>query len=121
MMGLPAAVVTTSVYMRVSHSGKSNLKIPEIFEIFWPAAETCREATTKYSDYIFPVRIVPILSYQPWKYEGYQPWKYEGIGMHNVDTLVCQIGRNIGELWKLQGKMSYSEGGHHTARPLKDL
>ena len=113
MMGLPAAVVTTSVYMRVSHSGKSNLKIPEILEIFWPAAETCREATTKYSDYIFHVRILPIISYQP--------WKYEGMGMHNVDTLVCQIGRNIGELWKLQGKMSYSEGGHHTARPLKVL
>ena len=41
--------------------------------------------------------------------------------MHNVDTLVCQIGRSVGELWKLQGKMSYSEGGHQTARSLKDL
>ena len=41
--------------------------------------------------------------------------------MHNVDTLVCQIGRNIGELWKLQGKMSYSEGVHQTARSPKRL
>ena len=42
--------------------------------------------------------------------------------MHNVDTLVCQIGRSVGELWKLQGKMSYSEGVHQTARSLsKDL
>ena len=69
--------------MRVSHSGTSNLKIPEILEIFWPAAETCREATNKYSDSIFPVRILPILTYQP--------CKYEGMGMDSVDTLVCQI------------------------------
>ena len=82
-MGLHSAVVTTSVYMRVSHSGTSNLKIPEILGIFRPAWEPCREATAKYSDYIFPVRILPILSYQP--------WKYEGMGMHNVDTLVCQM------------------------------
>ena len=41
--------------------------------------------------------------------------------MDSVDTLVCQIGRSIGELWKLQGKMSYSEGVHQTARSLKDL
>ena len=41
--------------------------------------------------------------------------------MHNVDTLICQIGRSIGELWKLQGKMTYSEGDHQTARTLKDL
>ena len=34
MIGLHTAVVTTSVYMRVSHSGTSNLKIPEILEIF---------------------------------------------------------------------------------------
>ena len=34
MMGLLCVVVTTSVYMRASHSGRSNLKIPEILEIF---------------------------------------------------------------------------------------
>ena len=41
--------------------------------------------------------------------------------MDSVDTLVCQIWGNIGELWKLQGKMSYSEGDHQTARSPKDL
>ena len=34
MMGLHSVVATTSAYMRVSHSGRSNLKIPEILEIF---------------------------------------------------------------------------------------
>ena len=34
MMGLHPVVVTTSVYMRASHSGRANLKIPEILEIF---------------------------------------------------------------------------------------
>ena len=34
MMGLHSAVVTTSVQMRVSHSGTSNLKIPEIKKYF---------------------------------------------------------------------------------------
>ena len=99
--------------MRVSHSETSNLKIPEILKIFWPAWEACREATNKYSDSIFPVPILRILTYQL--------KKYERKGMHNVDTLVCQIGRSIGELWKLQGKMSYSEGFHQTARSRKDL
>ena len=99
--------------MRVTHSGTSNLKIPEMLKIFWPAWEPCIEATNKYSDSIFPVRILRILTNHL--------SKYEGMGMHNVDTLVCQIGRSIGELWKLQGKMSYSEGVHQTARSLKDL
>ena len=34
MMGLHSVVVTTSVYMRVSHSARSNLKSPEMLEIF---------------------------------------------------------------------------------------
>ena len=34
MMGLHPVVVATSVYMQVSHSGRSNLKILEILEIF---------------------------------------------------------------------------------------
>ena len=47
--------VTTSDCTRISHSGTSKLKIPEILKIFWPASEPCREATSKYSDTIFPV------------------------------------------------------------------
>ena len=69
--------------MRVSHSGTSNLKIPEILKIFCPAWEPCREATNKYSDSIFPVRILPIPTYHP--------CKYAVMGMYSVDTLVCQI------------------------------
>ena len=68
--------------MRVSRSGTSNVKIPEILEIFWAASESCREATSMYSDSKFPVRILRILTYQP--------CIYEGMGMHCVDTLVCQ-------------------------------
>ena len=69
--------------MRVSHSGTSNLKIPEILKIFCPAWEPCREAVNKYSDSIFPVRILPIPTYQP--------CKYAGMGVDSVDTLVCQM------------------------------
>ena len=83
MMELHAAVVTTPVYMRVSHSGTSNLKIPEILEIFWPAAGICREATNMYSDSMFPVRILTLTTYQP--------CSYAVMGMDSVDTLVCQI------------------------------
>ena len=36
-----------------------------------------------YSDSIFSVRIVRIPTHQP--------CKFEGMGMHSVDTLVCQI------------------------------
>ena len=82
MIVLHSAVITMSDYMRVSHSGTSKLKIPEILKIFWPASETCREATSMYSDTVFPVRILRILTYQP--------CKYEGIGMHSVGTLICR-------------------------------
>ena len=41
--------------------------------------------------------------------------------MDSVDTLVCQLWGNMGKLLKLQGKMTYSEGDHQTARSLKDL
>ena len=65
-----------------SVSGTSNVKIPEILVIIWPASELCREATSMYSDSIFPVRILHIRTYQP--------CKYEGMGIHSVDTLVCR-------------------------------
>ena len=39
-----------------------------------------------YSDSIFPARILRI--------SAYLPCKYEGMGIHSVDTLVCQ------SLWK---------------------
>ena len=68
--------------MLVSHSETSKLKIPQILKIFGPAWEPCREATSEYSGSIFPVRILRIFTYQP--------CIYEGMGMHSVDTLVCQ-------------------------------
>ena len=40
------------------------------------------EATSKYSDSIFPVPILHTRSYPP--------CKYEGVGMHSLETLVCQ-------------------------------
>ena len=82
MTWLPSTVITMSDYMRVSHSETSNLKIPEMLNILCLHG-TCREATNMYSDSIFPVRILPIPTYQP--------CKYEGMGMDSVDTLVCQI------------------------------
>ena len=82
MVVLHSAAITMSDYMRVSHSGTSKLKIPEILKIFWPAWETCREATSEYSDSIFPVRILRIRTYQP--------CKYEGIGIYGVGTLICR-------------------------------
>ena len=96
MMGLHSAVVTTSVYLRVSHSGTSNLKIPEILAIFCPAAETCREATNMYSDSIPPVPILRI--------PAHRPCKYEGMGMHRVDTLVCQIWGKYRRIMEIAGQ-----------------
>ena len=38
--------------------------------------------------------------------------KWEGIRMHRLaNTGLSHFGGNISEIWKLQGKMSYSEGG----------
>ena len=82
--------------MRVSHSGTLNFKIPEILEIFWPAAGICREATNIYSDTIFSVRILPIPTYQP--------CKYESMGMDSVDTLVCQIWGKYRWIMEIEGQ-----------------
>ena len=96
MMGLHSAVVTTSVYMRFSHSGTSNLKIPEILEIFRLIWEPRREATSKYSDSIFPVLILRIPTYQP--------CKYEGMDTDSVETLVCQIWRKYSRIMEIAGQ-----------------
>ena len=81
-LGLPSCVVTRSDLMRVSHSWTSKLKIPEILKTFWPASEPCREATSKYSDSIFPVRVL--------RTRTHRPCNWEGIGMHSLVTVVCQ-------------------------------
>ena len=102
-LGLPFCVVTRSDLMRVSHSGTSKLKIPEIFKICWPASEPCKQGTTRVK--------VSIFSMRPLRTPTYPLCKWEGISMHRLATLVCQIWGNIGEIWKLPGKMTYSEGG----------
>ena len=81
--GLPCFVDTRSDLMRVSYSGRSKLQIPEILKICWPASEPCREATVKYSDSKFPVRVLLIRTYSP------RNW--EGIVMRSWATAVCQI------------------------------
>ena len=89
--------------MRVSRSGTSNVKIPEILEIFWAASEPCREATSMYSDSKFPVRILRILTYQP--------CIYEGMGMHSVDTLVCQSWGKYRWIMEIAGQNVLFWGG----------
>ena len=63
-------------------AGRQSWKFQKFLKIFWPASEPCREATRKYSDSIFPVSIL--------RTRSYPPCKYEGVGMHSLDTLVCQ-------------------------------
>ena len=63
-------------------AGRQSWKFQKFLKIFWPASEPCSEATSKYSAFIFPVPILPTRSHPP--------CKYEGMGMHSLDTLVCQ-------------------------------
>ena len=81
-LGLPFCVVTRSDLMRVSHSGTSKLKIPEIFKICWPASEPCKQGTTRVK--------VSIFSMRPLRTPTYPLCKWEGISMHRLATLVCQ-------------------------------
>ena len=83
--GQPPSVDKRSNLMRVSHSWTSNLKIPQIYKIFWPASEPCIGATNKYSDSMFPLPVLHIRTYTP--------CNWEGISMHSLATLVCQRWR----------------------------
>ena len=83
MSGQPSSVDTRSDLMRVSHSGRSNLKIPQIWKIFWPAPEPCMGATSKYSDSMFPLPALPTRTYTP--------CNWDGISMHSLAKLVCQL------------------------------
>ena len=80
--------------MRVSYSGTSKLKIPEILKICWPASEPCRVATSKYSDSIFPVRVLRIHAYPPRTHHVIG----KVIGMRSL-AISVYIGWNIGEIW----------------------
>ena len=69
--------------MRVSHSRAPKLNILEILIHFWPTSESCRQATTKDMDFIFPVLALPARTYQA--------SKYEGMDMHSLATVLCKV------------------------------
>ena len=77
--------------MQISHRGTPNLNIFEILNHFWPTSESCRQATTKDMDFIFPVRALPSLTYQA--------CNYDGIDMHSLATVLCIVGKNFVEIW----------------------
>ena len=82
MLVLPSCIVIMSDLMRVSHSGTSKLKIPEIFKICWPSSEAWKQGTTRVT--------VSIFSMRPLRTPTYPLCKWEGISMHRLATLVCQ-------------------------------
>ena len=77
--------------MQVSHSGTPNLNILEILNHFWPTSESCRQATTKDMDVIFPVRATTF-PYLP------HACNYDGIDMHSLATVLCIVGENFVEI-----------------------
>ena len=77
--------------MQVSHSGTPNLNILQILNHFWPTSESCRQANTKDMDFIFPLRILPSLTYQA--------CNYDGIDMHSLATVLRIVGENFVEIW----------------------
>ena len=83
MTGRSTCPSTRSDLMRVSHSWAAKLNILEILIHFWPTSESCRQATTKDIDFIFPMRALPALTYQA--------CNYEGMDMHSLATVLCQI------------------------------
>ena len=77
--------------MQVSHSGTRNLDILEILNHFWPTSESCRQATNKDMDVIFPVRALPSLTYHA--------CNYDGIDMHSLATVLCIVGEKFIQIW----------------------
>ena len=114
MSGKSSPADTRPDLMRVSHSWTSNLNIPQIWKIFWPASELCMGATSKYSDSMFPLLVLPTRTYTP--------CNWEGISMHSLAKLVCQLwgkyrwnmdiaGENVlfwrGSIKRLELQMTY--------------
>ena len=83
MTGRYTCPITRSDLMRVSHSRAPKLNILEILIHFWPTSESCRQATTKDMDFIFPVLALPARTYQA--------SKYEGMDMHSLATVPCKV------------------------------
>ena len=81
---------------------------------FWPVSETCRQATIKDMDFIFPVRTLPSLTCPP--------CKYESMDMHSWSTVVCKIWGHF--RWNLVicgSKCPILNGIHQTARSTNGL
>ena len=91
-LGLPFCVGTRSDIMRVSRSGTSKLKIPEIFKICWPASKPCKQGTTRVKGSIFSMRPLPTPTYPL--------CKWEGISMHRLGKQVCQSWGKYG--WNME-------------------
>ena len=101
------------LYMRVSHSGRSNLKIPEILENFDLHGSTVgRQPASIVTLYFLCVSYL----FLPTNPVNMNAWA-RIVQTHQS----VKFWGNIGELWKLQGKMSYSVGVHQTARSPKYL
>ena len=96
MTGRSSWVITRSDHMQVIHSGTRNLNILEILGHFWPTSESCRQATNKDMDVIFPVRALPSLTYHA--------CNYDGIDMHSLATVLCIVGENFVQIWKFTGQ-----------------
>ena len=75
--------VKTSDCMRVSHRGTFKVENSWNVKKYFDLHQSPVEATSKYSDSIFPM---PIL-----RTRSYPPCKYKGMVMHSLATLVCQI------------------------------
>ena len=113
MTWLPSTVITMSDYMRVSHSETSNLKIPEVLKYFdLHGRPVERQPISIVTLYFLCVSYL----YLPTIPVNMQSWACI-VQIHQS----VKFGGNIGKSWKLQGKMSYSEGFHQTARSLMDL
>ena len=83
MTGRSTCPITWSDLMRISHSRTPKLNILEIFIHFWPTSESCRQATTKDMDFIFPVHTLPT--------RPNRARNYEGMYMHSLTIVLGKI------------------------------
>ena len=102
--GLPYFVVPRSANMRVSHSGTSNVKILEIFKQVSDLhrSPVSREQIGWWAPYFLCLLYISVPAHpiirKAWTSIAKPHWS-------------VKFGWIIGEIWKLQGKMSYSEWG----------
>ena len=114
MIGWSTCAVTRSNLVRVSHSWTPKLNILEILKHFWPASESCIQATIKDMDFIFPVRTLTSVTHPH--------CIYEGMGMHSWFTVVCQTWVQFRRNLVIYGsKCRILKGVHQTGRSTNGL